>query len=157
MGTNQSLYFRVHQKLQHQIYEIRVSGAIFSLILNRRLRFIPEKLPFRDRWFYNNFAYMYVGCIIEKLAGQSWEEVIKTRLLEPIGMTSTHVEMDNIFQLPNIALPYYHGNNTILNGNKEIYKYVNCIISMCSLSYYFLITCILINPSFPFKSDLGGR
>ncbi|KAL5020968.1 hypothetical protein ScPMuIL_000123 [Solemya velum] len=90
--------------------------------LCKRLRFIPEKLPFRDRWFYNNFAYMYVGCIIEKLAGQSWEEVIKTRLLEPIGMTSTHVEMDNIFQLPNIALPYYHGNNTILNGNKEIYK-----------------------------------
>ncbi len=37
---------------------------------------------------YSNTGYVLVGAILEKLGGKPWEELIRERLFEPLGMTS---------------------------------------------------------------------
>jgi CubicO group peptidase (beta-lactamase class C family) len=38
---------------------------------------------------YNNSAYFFLGLIIEKVTGQSYEEFLKQELFEPLGMDNT--------------------------------------------------------------------
>lgn len=44
----------------------------------------------RKAWQYNNVQYMAAGEIAGRVSGSSWSDVIKTRLFEPLGMTSSH-------------------------------------------------------------------
>lgn len=41
-----------------------------------------------EEFEYANSGYVVAGAIIERLAGRPWEEVMRTRLFEPLGMTS---------------------------------------------------------------------
>jgi CubicO group peptidase (beta-lactamase class C family) len=43
----------------------------------------------RQAWQYNNLAYSTAGFLTEQLTGQRWEDVVRARLLEPLGMKST--------------------------------------------------------------------
>lgn len=38
---------------------------------------------------YNNSAYFFLGLIIEKVTGQTYEEYLKETFFDPLGMTST--------------------------------------------------------------------
>jgi CubicO group peptidase (beta-lactamase class C family) len=39
-------------------------------------------------YHYSNFDYVVIGAILEKITGQSWEELIRERIFTPLGMTS---------------------------------------------------------------------
>lgn len=45
---------------------------------------IPEVSPFQ----YSNLGYIIAGSMIETVAGESWEELIRQRIFEPLGLTS---------------------------------------------------------------------
>ena len=47
--------------------------------------------PFRDRFEYNNLMYTLAGRVAEVIGGASWEELLRTRLLQPVGMTRSTV------------------------------------------------------------------
>src|SRR6476620_7626996 len=53
----------------------------------RRLRFIKPATSFRSAYAYDNVLYLVAGQLIERITGQSWEDVVRTRILEPAGMT----------------------------------------------------------------------
>ena len=57
----------------------------------RRVRFLKEQAPLRTAMVYNNVLYMAAGEAAAKTAGTSYEELIRTRLIEPLGMKSTTV------------------------------------------------------------------
>ena len=42
-----------------------------------------------SKFSYNNSGYFLLGAIIEKITGKSYETVLKERILDPLGMTST--------------------------------------------------------------------
>lgn len=42
-----------------------------------------------DRWHYSNLGYAVLGEVIARLDGCSWEESIRRRILDPLGMTRT--------------------------------------------------------------------
>jgi CubicO group peptidase (beta-lactamase class C family) len=44
---------------------------------------------FRTMYLYNNIMYMVAGYLLERLFGVSYEDAVKTRILTPLGMTST--------------------------------------------------------------------
>ena len=46
---------------------------------------------FRSAYAYDNVLYLVAGQLIEKLSGMSWEEFVRTRIVAPIGMTSSTV------------------------------------------------------------------
>jgi len=53
------------------------------------LKYLPIGGQFRGGYAYDNVLYVAAGAVIEAVTGQSWEAVIKARIFEPLGMTST--------------------------------------------------------------------
>ena len=42
-----------------------------------------------DRWSYCNSAYVMLGSIVEQLSGMPFGQFVKTRILDPVGMTNS--------------------------------------------------------------------
>jgi len=48
----------------------------------------PEANP-GTKYIYSNQGYTIAGVMLEKASGKTWEELMRTMLFEPLGMTST--------------------------------------------------------------------
>jgi CubicO group peptidase (beta-lactamase class C family) len=48
----------------------------------------PPAYPPGTKMVYSNLGYVVVGTILERLTGESWEDLIRKRLFEPLGMKS---------------------------------------------------------------------
>ena len=57
----------------------------------RRLRFIRPATSFRSAYAYDNVLYLVAGEVIEAVSGQSWEDFIRTRILDRLGMSHSDV------------------------------------------------------------------
>ncbi len=56
----------------------------------RLLRLVePESAP-RSRLIYQNTMYELIGIIIQRVSGQRWDEFLRERLWQPIGMRETY-------------------------------------------------------------------
>jgi CubicO group peptidase (beta-lactamase class C family) len=55
----------------------------------RRLRYLQPSKPFRQTWQYNNLAFDTAGYLTEHLLGCTWQEAVRSRLLDPLGMKHT--------------------------------------------------------------------
>ena len=53
------------------------------------LQYLPTSEPFRTKLQYSNQMVMLAGYLAEVLTGKSWEELVKERILEPLGMKDT--------------------------------------------------------------------
>lgn len=61
-------------------------------------------------WDYNNFEYVVLGKIIEKIYNQSYDEVLKNKILKPLKMENTGViHTDEIIN--NLASTYFIGED----------------------------------------------
>jgi CubicO group peptidase (beta-lactamase class C family) len=56
-----------------------------------RLRFMKPASSFRSHYAYDNLMYIAAGQIIAAVTGKPWEENIQTKILTPLGMTSTNL------------------------------------------------------------------
>jgi CubicO group peptidase (beta-lactamase class C family) len=48
-----------------------------------------QVLPAHHAFHYSNLAYGLLGQVVERVTGQEWEQVVRQRVLEPLGMTRT--------------------------------------------------------------------
>ena len=55
--------------------------------LVQRIKYMEPTAPIRTVWQYNNFMFMTLGAIDEKLAGSTWERDVKQKIFDPLGMT----------------------------------------------------------------------
>jgi CubicO group peptidase (beta-lactamase class C family) len=60
-----------------------------------------QVLPAHQAFHYSNLAYGLLGQVVETVTGQEWEDVVRARVLEPLGMTRTGLE-----PAPDRALGY---------------------------------------------------
>jgi len=74
--------------------------------LVRRMRFAPVASGFRARYLYSNNMYAVAGQVIAAVAGMSWDEFLKRRIFEPLGMRSTVTNIRDLGSLPNVATPH---------------------------------------------------
>ena len=74
---------------------------------------------FRGGYEYNNITFIIAARIIEKLTGKSWEENIQERVLTPLGMTSTSLDMDGFKAAENVAVPheFYYSKGKMLTDS----------------------------------------
>jgi CubicO group peptidase (beta-lactamase class C family) len=61
---------------------------------------------FRSRFLYNNMMYTVAGNLLEYAFGVDWEYVVKTRILDRVGMTSSSFSLADLVQRSNHAKGY---------------------------------------------------
>ena len=54
-----------------------------------RLRFMKPASSFRSHYAYDNLLYIAAGQIIPVVTGKAWEEYIREKILQPLGMKTT--------------------------------------------------------------------
>ena len=87
------------------------SNHLRSLAKDRKdfLMRLPHGDPahrFRDRFGYTNDMFILSGALVEAVSGKSWDEFVRTRIWEPLGMGSTSSNMQRVNSSPNHALPH---------------------------------------------------
>jgi CubicO group peptidase (beta-lactamase class C family) len=77
-----------------------------------RLRYLEPTQPLRQTFLYNNMMYAGAGRIVELLSGKTWEEFVKERILDPLGMTSTVFTIDDLLKQPDHGVPFTERRDT---------------------------------------------
>jgi CubicO group peptidase (beta-lactamase class C family) len=85
-----------------------------------RVRFMKPTSSFRSRFAYNNVMYTVAGEVLAAVTGKSWEDNIRERILDPLGMRTT--TLNNISWKPgdNYAWPHSKRNDKL-----QAIKFVN--------------------------------
>lgn len=74
--------------------------------LVHRLRYLEPSAEPRARYQYNNLAYCTAGYLAGRIAGSSWEEIIRTRIFEPLGMENSSASVTELAKNVDHATPY---------------------------------------------------
>lgn len=72
----------------------------------RRVRYMEFEKPFRSEFVYNNVMYSLAGQIIEYVEGVTWDEFLRTRLFEPLGMHGASTTIADMEAGDNKAYPH---------------------------------------------------
>lgn len=77
---------------------------------------------FRGRYAYNNITFIIASQIIEKLTGKSWDENVKERVFEPLGMNDSWTTGEEFESAPNVVTPhsFYYTKGRELEGGKWV-------------------------------------
>ena len=83
------------------------SGSDFTMtdLLSNFGHFEPAS-AFRTKYDYDNVLYVVAGEVIKRVSGQSWEEFVKQRILEPLGMDNSSTMPVSRSGLTNLATPH---------------------------------------------------
>lgn len=71
-----------------------------------RLQYLEPSRDFRTYWQYQNLMYMSAGYLAGKVAGTSWEDIVRTRIFQPLGMKTANFSVDESQRMPDYSLPY---------------------------------------------------
>jgi CubicO group peptidase (beta-lactamase class C family) len=71
-----------------------------------RLSHLELSADLRERFQYNNLMYMTAGYLTGLLSGKTWEDVVRERLFEPLGMDRTNFSVHQSQEDDDFAYPY---------------------------------------------------
>jgi CubicO group peptidase (beta-lactamase class C family) len=72
----------------------------------RRFRYVKPASSFRSRYAYDNVLYMIAGQVVAAVTGKSWDDVIKERIFNPLGMTTSNTTVAALLSSKNAATPH---------------------------------------------------
>lgn len=70
------------------------------------IRFVKPTTSFRAKFAYQNCLFLVAAELIEKMTGKTWEESVRTRIFEPLGMRDTVPTMEGYWETPDVATPH---------------------------------------------------
>ncbi len=70
------------------------------------LRYLKPVSGFRSKFDYDNLLYMVAGQIIPAVTGESWEDFITQRILDPLQMRPCAANYDRIADRSDVAAPH---------------------------------------------------
>lgn len=71
-----------------------------------RLRWLPLNHGLRTDFQYNNLMYLTAGHLAERITGRTWEQLVRERILAPLGMARTNFEVTASQRDADHAEPY---------------------------------------------------
>jgi CubicO group peptidase (beta-lactamase class C family) len=71
-----------------------------------RLRFMKPASSFRSHFAYDNLMYIAAGQIVSAVTGKSWEDYIREKILEPLGMKTTTLSNAHFTAEQDYAFPH---------------------------------------------------
>ena len=72
----------------------------------RRIRFLEPNAGFRTELGYQNAMFLAGGEAAAAAAGMSWDDLVKTRILRPLGMTRSNTSTRDQAQDSDVAQPH---------------------------------------------------
>ena len=60
----------------------------------KRMRHLEFSASFREKFQYNNLMYYASAYLVEKLSGQVWQDFVRERIFEPLGMSASNFVPD---------------------------------------------------------------
>jgi len=70
---------------------------------------MPLALPFRYKASFSSWGYVIAKLVIEKITGDSWSNLIKTRIFRPLGMTHSYTSVRDVLNVEPQNYAYPHG------------------------------------------------
>jgi len=71
--------------------------------IRHAIRNIKPVTSFRAKYAYQNGLWLTVSAIIEKYTGKTWEEALKQRIFEPLGMTNSSADMQSFLNAKDVS------------------------------------------------------
>lgn len=79
----------------------------------RRIRYIPFVNGFRTTYAYDNIFYLVAGEVISAVSGMEWEDFIKNRIFNKVGMTGSVSKISTFKNQSNISAAHFRLNGKI--------------------------------------------
>jgi len=79
----------------------------------RRVRYLPPTWSFRSTFGYQNIMFLAAGQIVAKTTNASWDDFIKQRIFQPLGMTSSNTSVTALKGIEDVAAPHAELNDTV--------------------------------------------
>src|ERR1700719_756924 len=71
-----------------------------------KLRFMKPASSFRSKYAYDNLMYIAAGQIIPAVTGKTWEEYLREKILQPLGMNTTNLSTTALRPGDDYAWPH---------------------------------------------------
>lgn len=81
--------------------------------ITRRIRYIPLATSFRGAYAYDNVLYCVAGEVIEAVSGESWEDFVRVRIMNRVGMTGSDVRLSAAAGGDNVAGTHAEVDDTV--------------------------------------------
>lgn len=78
-----------------------------------RLRYFKPAWSFRSHFGYQNIMYVAAGQLAARAAGTSWDDLVRRRILTPLGMTGSNTSTNGLDRLPDVATPHAEVDDTV--------------------------------------------
>ncbi len=82
-----------------------------------RIKYLEPKEPLRQSFIYNNMMYAAVGYLIELQVNQSWEMLVRKKILDPLEMRNTVYTIQEMLEQPDFSVPF-----TQKRDSTDLYK-----------------------------------
>lgn len=84
----------------------------------RRARFLKPTSSFRSRFSYNNVMYLAAGQIVPSVTKMTWDDFLRERIFQPLGMNSTNTSIRDLRNVKDLAMPH-----ALINGKVQPIAY----------------------------------
>ncbi len=79
----------------------------------RRIRFLKPRWSFRSHFGYQNILYLVAGQLIRAVTGKTWDEFIRERIFQPLGMTTSTTSVKALREASDVATPHAKVENIV--------------------------------------------
>ena len=100
-----ALSHRVGLKRDRDVW--RGKGLARTELLGK-LKNVEFDTSFRSTYNYNNLMYVVAGIAAERVTGDSWESLMRTEILDPLGMKNSYVTMKEFLECDRRAIGYHN-------------------------------------------------
>lgn len=91
-----------HNRFWHGSYFTRTQ-------LFDRLEGLEMAWPIRTHFEYTNLNFMIAACVMEKVTGKRWEDLVIEKIFIPLEMDSATLKKEGLLSAENYAKPYKNG------------------------------------------------
>lgn len=117
--SNEELNARITMRdlLSHRTGLPRYDGIWLGATTTRKemvekVVLMKPQLGFREGYIYNNMMFVTAGAVMEAVVGNSWENIIRTKLFQPLEMNQSCFTQDEWVQTANKAFAYFEPDST---------------------------------------------
>jgi CubicO group peptidase (beta-lactamase class C family) len=79
-----------------------------------RLEYLEPSTDLRTRYQYQNLMFMTAGHLAGEVAGTSWEDLVRTRIFSPLGMTGSNFSVEDSQKSADFAKPYQEKDEKVI-------------------------------------------